>query len=166
MYRSTLTQLFKNVPDVIDPVKIDKITDKSFLLKLEDQYDKFLENNIQLLDLYNFIDDLFNIRDAILIKLNRIEREETVRRYNEQLHKKSSKPEPNISVEYNCGCQELIYYTPTTEHNNCHHYCVPHLELINKKSILENELTKVKTQISSIKKSDNIKNINYNNNTN
>ena len=162
MYRSTLKQLFKNVPDVIDPVKIDKITDKSFLLKLEDQYDRFLENNIQLLDLYNFIDDLFNIRDTILIKLNRIEREEKVRIYNEQLHKKTSKPEPNISVEYNCGCQELIYYTPTTEHNNFHHYCVLHLELINKKNILENELTKVKTQISSIKKSDNIKNVNYN----
>ena len=163
MYKSTLKQLFKNVPDVIDPVRINKITDKSFLLELEDQYDRFLENNIQLLDLYNFIDDLFNIRDTILIKLNRIEREEKVRIYNEQLHKKTSKPEPNISVEYNCGCQELIYHTTTEQHKNCHHYCAPHLELINKKNILENELTKVKTQISRIKKSDNIKNVNYNN---
>jgi hypothetical protein len=71
-----LRQLFKNVPSIIDMSRLEKITDRSFLATLEYEYEKFLETNLQLLDLYNFIDYLLDIRDAILLKLNRLRREE------------------------------------------------------------------------------------------
>ena len=76
-----LRQLFKNVPSIIDMSRLEKITDRSFLATLEYEYERFLETNLQLLDLYNFIDYLLDIRDAILLKLNRLRREEQIRKY-------------------------------------------------------------------------------------
>ena len=54
-----LRQLFKNVPSIIDMSRLEKITDRSFLASLEYDYQQFLETNLQLLDLYNFIDYYF-----------------------------------------------------------------------------------------------------------
>ena len=68
--------LFPNSPRVYDIEKIHKITDKYFLIDLESKYDKFIVNNQQVLMLYNLIEDMLDIRDAILIRVGRLQRQE------------------------------------------------------------------------------------------
>ena len=68
--------LFPNSPRVYDIEKIHKITDKYFLIDLESKYDKFIVNNQQVLMLYDLIDDMLDIRDAILIRVGRLQRQE------------------------------------------------------------------------------------------
>jgi hypothetical protein len=75
----SLKKLFKNPPH-IDLKKIEKTTDKYFLSDLESKYDKFIEKNLHLLMLYNLIDDVLDIRDAIILQIGRIKRKE---RFNE-----------------------------------------------------------------------------------
>ena len=75
----SLKKLFKNPPH-IDLKKIEKTTDKYFLSVLESKYDKFIEKNLHLLMLYNLIDDVLDIRDAIILQIGRIKRKE---RFNE-----------------------------------------------------------------------------------
>ena len=75
----SLKKLFKNPPH-IDLKKIEKTTDKYFLSVLESKYDKFIEKNLHLLMLYNLIEDLLDIRDAIILQIGRIKRKE---RFNE-----------------------------------------------------------------------------------
>ena len=75
----SLKKLFKNPPH-IDLKKIEKTTDKYFLSDLESKYDKFIEKNLHLLMLYNLIEDLLDIRDAIILQIGRIKRKE---RFNE-----------------------------------------------------------------------------------
>ena len=71
----SLKKLFKNPPH-IDFKKIEKTTDKYFLSVLETKYDKFIEKNLHLLMLYNLIDDVLDIRDAIILQIGRIKRKE------------------------------------------------------------------------------------------
>jgi len=68
--------LFPNSPRVYEIEKIHKITDKYFLIDLESKYDKFIVNNQQVLMLYNLIEDMLDIRDAILIRVGRLQRQE------------------------------------------------------------------------------------------
>jgi hypothetical protein len=76
----SLKKLFNNPPRIIDLKKIEKTTDKYFLSDLESKYDKFIEKNMHLLMLYNLIDDVLDIRDAIILQIGRIKRKE---RFNE-----------------------------------------------------------------------------------
>ena len=68
--------LFPNSPRIYEIEKIHKITDKYFLIDLESKYDKFIQNNQQVLMLYDLIDDMLDIRDAILIRVGRLQRQE------------------------------------------------------------------------------------------
>ena len=68
--------LFPNSPRIYEIEKIHKITDKYFLIDLESKYDKFIVNNQQVLMLYNLIEDMLDIRDAILIRVGRLQRQE------------------------------------------------------------------------------------------
>ena len=74
--RSVIKQLFPDVPPLIDTKKIEKITDKHFLIKLEEKYDKFLQKNQQLLFMHDIIEDLLDIRDEILLQIGRLNRQE------------------------------------------------------------------------------------------
>ena len=158
-----------SLPKVLDIKKVEKIMDKRFLETLAYQYDKFLEANIQLLDLYNVIDYLLNVRDEILLKLNRMIRQEQIRKHNEELaYGKKKKEEPTSSVkiliEYNCGCQNLLFCASTavnTGTNSSRHHCLTHLTLLNKQHILEGELTKIKTELQDAIDKQNVKSINY-----
>ena len=178
--------LFKNktlqvLPQVLDITKIDNIMDKGFLAKLEYQYEKFLEANMQILDLYNVIDYLLDVRDAILLKLNRMIREEKIKKYNEEYYmqkktqtKSEEKNNTKILIEYKCGCQNLINYisfndssstsfsssTSGTSGSNRHH-CIDHLKLLKTQNILENELTRVKGDLNDAMARHNIRSINY-----
>lgn len=74
--RTTVGKLFKNPPPIMDLSRIEKITDKHFLMVLETKYDNFIEKNEYLLLQYDFIEDLLDIRDAIILRINRIKRYE------------------------------------------------------------------------------------------
>lgn len=74
--RSVIKNLFPDVPPIIDVQKIEKITDKYYLIKLEEKYDKFLQKNEQLLFIHNIIEDLLDIRDAIILRIGRLIRQE------------------------------------------------------------------------------------------
>ena len=188
-----LRSLFKNkclslsyvLPQVLDIAIVDRIMDKSFLSKLEYQYEKFLEANMQILDLYNVIDYLLDVRDAILLKLNRMIREENKRKHNEGVYVKSQKKNPvetKILIEYKCGCQNLIHYNPSfsshdsssssshdsssspsfsSHDSSSRHHCLDHLKLLKRQSILENELKNVKDELQDATARQNIRSINY-----
>jgi len=157
-----------SLPKVLDINKIDKIMDKNFLEILSYQYDKFLEANIQLLDLYNVIDYLLNVRDEILLKLNRLIRQEKIRKHYEESAYKKKKEEHTSSVkiliEYNCGCQNLLFCASSsvdTGANSSRHHCLDHLTLLKKQTFLESELTKIKEELQAATEKENVKSINY-----
>ena len=171
-----LRSLFKNkclslsyvLPQVLDIAIVDKIMDKSFLSKLEYQYEKFLEANMQILDLHNVIDYLLDVRDAILLKLNRMIREENKRKHYEGVYVKTQTKTPvetKILIEYKCGCQNLIHYNPsassTSDSSSSRHHCIDHLKLLKRQSILETELTNVKDELQDATDRQNIRSINY-----
>jgi hypothetical protein len=74
--RTTVGKLFTNPPPIMDLSRIEKITDKHFLMVLETKYDNFIEKNEYMLLQYDFIEDLLDIRDAIILRINRIKRHE------------------------------------------------------------------------------------------
>jgi hypothetical protein len=161
-----LRRLFKNVPKIIDISKLDKIQDRSFLATLEYEYQRFLETNMQLLDLYNFIDYLLDIRDAILLKLNRLRREDQIRKYKEEQVSSINTIKPNVLIEYKCGCQNFVYYNSLKHNSNFHHHCTRHLRMVKTQRNLTNELTIINNELESIPHSENVKNINYYNDAN
>ena len=78
---SQLKQKLKlNMPPLVTPSKVVLITDLYYLIDLEKRYDDFLETNQQILDLYNVIDELLDIRDSIAIQVCRLKRKN---RFNE-----------------------------------------------------------------------------------
>ena len=156
-----LRQLFKNVPSIIDMSRLEKITDRSLLSSLEYEYEKFLETNLQLLDLYNFIDYLLDIRDAILLKLNRLRREDQIRKHNEEQVSSKYTIKPNVLIEYKCGCQNFVYYNSIKRNNNFHHHCTRHLRMVKTQRNLTNELTIINNELESILSAENVKSTNY-----
>ena len=151
----TLFKKFKNVPRIINPSKIDIITDIGYLLQLESKYDVFLEKNMQLLDLYNIIDDLLDIRDAITIQICRLKRKRRLSEYYQTSQSLTTKQK-----EYKCGC--TVQQQQQQEKNNKkqitiiqHQYCPKHLHYFKTKQILETELTKINIELSSIIRKEN-----------
>ena len=154
----TLLKQFKNVPAIINPSKIDMITDIGYLSQLESKYDVFLEKNMQLLDLYNIIDDLLDIRDAITIQICRLKRNRKRNDYYQTLQSETVKQTDNTYSlkEYKCGCK-------VKQQNNKkqitviqkQYYCFKHLHYFKTKQILETELTKINQELSTITKKEN-----------
>ena len=148
----TLLKQFKNVPAIINPSKIDMITDIGYLSQLENKYDVFLEKNIQLLDLYNIIDDLLDIRNAITIQICRLKRK---RRLSEYYH--TSQSHTAKQKEYKCGCKVKQQQEENKKKITIiqHQYCHKHLHYLKTKQILETELTKINQELASITKKEN-----------
>jgi len=168
-YKTILKQ-FKNVPSIINPSRIDVITDIGYLSHLEHKYDVFLENNMQLLDLYNIIDDLLDIRDAISIQICRLKRKKQLSEYYQTSQSETKTIHLNITTEkidspystkeYKCGCKINQYQS--TQNNKKQikviekqQYCFKHFHYYKTKRILETELTKINTELSSITKKEN-----------
>jgi hypothetical protein len=124
-------------PPYIAPETVIKIRNKHDLLELELRYDRFLYNYQQLLFLHDLIEEILDIRDALTIQRQRIEREEQKRLYHEGLLRAYHAPceyEHNLQCllpdslrlsqeqirqgyvpclnepkEYKCGCETIKY---------------------------------------------------------
>jgi len=161
----TLLRQFKNVPAIINPSKIDMITDIGYLSQLESKYDVFLEKNMQLLDLYNIIDDLLDIRDAITIQICRLKRNRKRNDYYQTLQSEteietSKQTDNTYSLkEYKCGCKVKQHQQQNNKKQitviQKQYYCFKHLHYFKTKQILETELTKINQELSSITKNEN-----------
>jgi hypothetical protein len=193
---NSILKQFNNVPPIVHPSKINNITDINYLLDLEYKYDNFLEANQQLLDLYNIIDELLDIRNAVTIQISRLERKKQIIEHNkkqEQEQKKKQqeqrqkqqeqgdKREPNLNLtqdqknqgyipcqnglkEYKCGCKIIQYQKQKQKQKQKQreitviqkqHYCFKHLHYLKTKHILDDELTKINIELSSITKKEN-----------
>lgn len=62
-------------PQYISPIDIEKITNIYTLKKLEYEYDEFLEKKCQILLLLGVIDEVFEIRNSLTMRVNILERE-------------------------------------------------------------------------------------------
>lgn len=62
-------------PPIMSINAIQKITNIAKLKELERKYDDFLEKNIQILLLYNTIEEYLEIRDALTIRISKLKRE-------------------------------------------------------------------------------------------
>lgn len=69
----------QNSPKYVSIEHINKINSIYYLKKLEHEYDEFLEKKCQILMLLNFIDDIFDIRDALIIRCSALKRKESQR---------------------------------------------------------------------------------------
>ena len=110
---------------------------------------------MQLLDLYNIIDELLDIRDAITIQICRLKRKRRLSEYYQTSQSPTAK-----QTEYKCGC--TVQHQQQQEKNNKkqitiiqHQYCPKHLHYFKTKQILETELTKINQELASITKKEN-----------
>lgn len=166
---------FKNVPPIINPSNIHIITDTNYLLDLENKYDNFLEKNVDLLDLYNIIDELIDIRNTITLQISRIRRKKQMYNYyynnenndeNNNLTKSNYTLTKNSVKEYKCGCKNITYQNiqyqkqknlksnqiPIIQKQK---HCNKHLNMLKTKCILEEELTKINTELANITNKEN-----------
>ena len=79
--RIIIKSKFTDSPPIIEMEKIEKITDKYFLMDLELKYDNFISKNQHLLFLHDLIEDILDIRDTILLRICRLERTERINNY-------------------------------------------------------------------------------------
>lgn len=79
--RTTIKNKFTDSPPIIEMEKIEKITDKYFLIDLESKYDNFISKNQHLLFLYDLIEDVLDIRDTIILRICRLDRSERINKY-------------------------------------------------------------------------------------
>jgi hypothetical protein len=186
--------------------EIDQMTNTYLLKKLETEYDDYLDKYQHLLLLHDLIDDYLDIRDALTIRLSRIERMERLKWYQEKYNSHYSireevmigeydhslqnilpddlkltetqiqqgyTPYPNEPREFKCGCLTMKYYcqcdckrvSAICKNPNCkekmmpivklQYHCLNHCQLKRKEEYLEQELTKVKKELSDIKRQSN-----------
>lgn len=62
-------------PEYISRDRINKITNIYILKKIENDYDAFLDKKCQILMLLNVIDEVFEIRDQLLLRINALKRQ-------------------------------------------------------------------------------------------
>lgn len=66
--------LYKRHPMVIDTNRVFKLYDLPYVQQLENDYDEFIDVNQHSLALYNLIDNILEIRDAIIIRRCQLQR--------------------------------------------------------------------------------------------
>lgn len=70
-----------NRPPILSINLIQKMTNIHQLRDLERIYEEFLDKNMQLLLLYNVMEDYLDIRDALTLRISKLKRENNVRFY-------------------------------------------------------------------------------------
>jgi hypothetical protein len=73
-----------NKPPTLSIHSIQKLTNIEKLHILERNYDTFINDNAQLLMLYNILEDYLEIRDALTVRLSEVKRENNMRFYLNQ----------------------------------------------------------------------------------
>ena len=71
-----------SIPDSPEYLSIERINGMNniqILKKFEYEYDVFLEKKFQILLLLNNIDDVFEIRDALILRINELRRQKIIR---------------------------------------------------------------------------------------
>ena len=132
--------ILPNSPPHISLDKIEKMTNKYQLLELEKNYDEFLDKYIQLMLLYDNIDEYLETRDFITMRISHLERMEQRKQKNgECISGSQSSIPPTIKT------------IETNNQNNpkSHSY---YFALKKKEEFLESELKKVKKELKTIKK--------------
>ena len=70
-----------NAPPKLSTHIIQKMTNISILKELENKYDDFLDKNMQVLLLYNVIEDYLEIRDSLTVRISKLRRESNLTYY-------------------------------------------------------------------------------------
>ena len=70
-----------NRPPPLSIHMIEKMTNIQYLKQLEKKYDDFLDKNLQILMLYNVIEDYLEIRDALIVRISNLRRENNLSYY-------------------------------------------------------------------------------------
>ncbi len=78
---SSVHVMFRNAPQFININEIDAIYDIGLLVRLEKEYDEFIENESDLQYYDNVLEECLEIRDAIKIHLDRCIRLDRLRKY-------------------------------------------------------------------------------------
>ena len=139
--------ILPNSPPRLSLEKIEKMTNKSQLIELEKNYDEFLDKYIQLMLLYNNIDEYLETRDLLTRRISQIKRMEKLKQGQMQ-----GQIQGQIQGQYNDDCisgrQSPIL--PTVQNNTKSHSY--YFALKKKKDFLEFELKKVKKELVFIKR--------------
>lgn len=105
---------------------IMKMTNRWTLMKIENQIEEYIKQNEQILFQNGTIEDVLDIRDAIITRISRLRREELIKSYTEE-------PEEGKS-----GSEESKSKNDQTQQ----YYC-----LIEKKIQLERELHAINNEL-------------------
>ena len=68
-----------NRPPMLSVRKIQKMINIMQLKALEKIYDNFIDTHMQILLLYNVLEDYLDIRDALTIRISKLRRENKIR---------------------------------------------------------------------------------------
>ncbi len=74
MQSKVIKLLYKSSPTIVEPARVEKMHDLANIRQLEDAYDEFIITNQHSLTLYELIDYMLDIRDAITIRRYQLER--------------------------------------------------------------------------------------------
>ena len=140
--------ILPNSPPHISLDKIEKMTNKYQLLELEKNYDEFLDKYIQLMLLYNNIDEYLETRDLITMRISQLERMEK-RKQKNNIECISDRQKSILPTTNETNDQKLIDNTMNHSYKNLHSY---YFALKKKEEFLESELKKVKKELKTIKK--------------
>ncbi len=66
-------------PEYLSAERINTMTNIYILKKFEYEYDDFLEKKFQILMLLNNIDEVFEIRDTLILRINALRRQQMIR---------------------------------------------------------------------------------------
>lgn len=68
-----------NSPEYISKTRIENTTNIYKLIQLEHDYDEFLDKKYQILMLLNIIDEVLEVRDQLICRINTLRRQERQR---------------------------------------------------------------------------------------
>jgi hypothetical protein len=85
---------------------IMKMTNRWTLMKIENQIEEYIKQNEQILFQNGTIEDVLDIRDAIITRISQLRREELLKSYTEK--PEESKSETNQIQQYYCLIKKKI----------------------------------------------------------
>ncbi len=87
---------------------IMKMTNRWTLMKIENQIEEYIRQNEQILFQNGTIEDVLDIRDAIITRISQLRREELLKSYTEEGTSKKNESETNQIQQYYCLIEKKI----------------------------------------------------------